>query len=441
MTTRSSEITVNEKAAALEAVLASQSFARSDQLKCFLRYICEQEIAGHGSELTEYRIGVQALGRPEAFSPVEDSIVRNRAHALRKRLEEFYAQEAPSHLLRIELPKGYYVPRFVAPLGWEETPALEIPERLPAEPSPAISKVNSNSRRFGVGALVAAFLVGSVISVLCVLTINTPWKKPGPAPVLQSVWGSMLRPGGTVLLSVATPPQSYIRPFPVSQPPIPGIHPLQGSIAEWYRKQRPDGKDLFLFQTPTFNSPLWGDTAGAVRIASMLNGFGASTDLIPERLVTSPIFRNRNVVFFGREEYSPTVQRLLKGMPLHIGYDVTAGDYIAYEIDKSGKVIGRFIPARESPHSGLSAVFGLISILPAEGDGEQQLRYVIISGISSAGIQAAAEYIASPFHLEALSRRLDRPATWPGKLQILIHASTTSTVALSFGYETHRIAP
>jgi hypothetical protein len=440
METQSSEASVNEKLSALEAVLASRSFARSDQLKRFLRYICELEIAGRGLEVTEYSIGVEALGRPENFSPMEDSIVRNRAHALRKRLDEFYIQEASDNMLRIELPKGNYVPRFVPHPRWE-TISVALPEQTPADLSPVVSLVHPIPKGFGLGSLLIALLAGAALSAAGFLLIASKVKEHSPAPALRGAWASMLRPGGTVLLSVATPPQSYIRPYPVNNPPTPGIYPVQPSIVDWYRRQRPQVKDQFLFQNPTFNSPLWGDAAGAVRIASMLNAARVHTELIPERLVSSPIFRNRNVVFLGSAEYSPTVERLMEKLPLQLGYDVTVGDHIAYELDSGGKVVHRFIPRRETPHSSLSQVFGLITLLPAEGDGEQQSRYIIISGISSAGIQAAAEYMVSPSHLEDLARRLGHSTTWPSKLQILIHASTTSTVALSFGYETHRVVP
>lgn len=54
---------------ALRRVLESQAFARSEQLKNFLRYVCELEIAGRGGEIKEYSIGVEALGRPTSYSP------------------------------------------------------------------------------------------------------------------------------------------------------------------------------------------------------------------------------------------------------------------------------------------------------------------------------------------------------------------------------------
>src|SRR5215210_4574160 len=86
-------LTSEQKRAALEAVLHSQTFARADQLRCFLKYVCEIEMAGRGQELTEYLIGIEALGRPASYSPGDDSAVRTRAFALRKKLQEFYEHE------------------------------------------------------------------------------------------------------------------------------------------------------------------------------------------------------------------------------------------------------------------------------------------------------------------------------------------------------------
>src|SRR5262245_15460824 len=92
-----------QKRAALETVLHSHTFARADQLKSFLKYVCEMEMAGRGQELTEYLIGIEALGRPANYSPGDDSAVRNRAFALRKKLQEFYEHEQPDAAVRIEL--------------------------------------------------------------------------------------------------------------------------------------------------------------------------------------------------------------------------------------------------------------------------------------------------------------------------------------------------
>ena len=101
-----------EKRAALEEVLRSATFLRASQVRNFLRYICEMEFAGRGETLHEYLIGVEALGRPTAYSTEDDSSVRRRAYALRQKLDEVYAKELTDARIRIDVPKGSYVPRF-----------------------------------------------------------------------------------------------------------------------------------------------------------------------------------------------------------------------------------------------------------------------------------------------------------------------------------------
>jgi hypothetical protein len=105
-----------DKRAALEQVLHSATFVRASQVKNFLRYICEMELAGRAGALHEYLIGVEALGRPTAYSTDDDSSVRRRAFALRQKLEEVYAKELTDAPIRIDVPKGSYVPRFT-PVG------------------------------------------------------------------------------------------------------------------------------------------------------------------------------------------------------------------------------------------------------------------------------------------------------------------------------------
>jgi hypothetical protein len=102
-----------EKRAALEQVLQSATFTRASQVRNFLRYICEMEIAGRGAALHEYLIAVEAMGRPAAYSTDSDSSVRRRAYALRQKLACVYANELTEARIRIEVPKGSYVPRYV----------------------------------------------------------------------------------------------------------------------------------------------------------------------------------------------------------------------------------------------------------------------------------------------------------------------------------------
>ena len=102
-----------EAKAELEAILSSGLFAHAPSLAQFLSYVGSKSLDGHGSQIKEYSIAVEALGRPPDFDQKKDSIVRVEAHRLRKRLSQYYASEGSGRALRILIPPGQYVPQFV----------------------------------------------------------------------------------------------------------------------------------------------------------------------------------------------------------------------------------------------------------------------------------------------------------------------------------------
>ena len=99
--------------AELDTLLSSGTLGRANNLVRFLTFVCERYFDGAIDEIKEYSIAVQVLGRPEDFDPQVDTIVRVTAHALRKRLEEYYRTAGAGHDVRVCLPPGHYVPKFV----------------------------------------------------------------------------------------------------------------------------------------------------------------------------------------------------------------------------------------------------------------------------------------------------------------------------------------
>src|SRR5271163_2995582 len=99
--------------AELEAALASGDLGRTNNLVRLLSFVCEKYFEGKIDEIKEYSIAVEALGRPRDFDPQVDTIVRVTAHALRKRLEDYYRTTGASHAVHICLPVGHYIPKFL----------------------------------------------------------------------------------------------------------------------------------------------------------------------------------------------------------------------------------------------------------------------------------------------------------------------------------------
>ncbi|MEO1459435.1 MAG: hypothetical protein AAFV49_17995 [Pseudomonadota bacterium] len=99
---------------ALERILASEQFARSDRLSRFLRHVVTETVAGRQDGLGGYAIGLDVFDRPHDFDPSVDTIVRVEARRLRQALEAYYARGGATDRLEIALPKGGYVPVFRA---------------------------------------------------------------------------------------------------------------------------------------------------------------------------------------------------------------------------------------------------------------------------------------------------------------------------------------
>jgi Tol biopolymer transport system component len=97
----------------LERVLSSDAFAAAERSRALLRFLVERTLDGHSDRLKEYTLGSEALGRGEGFDPRTDPIVRAEASRLRTRLERYYASEGAADPVRIVVPKGSYVPRFL----------------------------------------------------------------------------------------------------------------------------------------------------------------------------------------------------------------------------------------------------------------------------------------------------------------------------------------
>jgi len=85
-----------DKQRALELVLQSRTFVRSEQLRAFLRYVCSMEIEGRGEQITEYRIAVEALGRSQD-APVRIDFFKGsfRPHFVLQKLRDENGSVAP----------------------------------------------------------------------------------------------------------------------------------------------------------------------------------------------------------------------------------------------------------------------------------------------------------------------------------------------------------
>jgi len=153
----------------LRDVTASSAFAASKRTQDFLQLIVEHALEGEVESLRERMIGAEMFGRPVDYDTGSDSVVRVKATEGRKRLAKYYLENNGYHAVRIELPSGSYVPRFI--FG----PAIARPQPQIATSSFTLVEQTSSPSESGPPANLAT-PVAAVPAI--------PIKKPSRAPRL-----------------------------------------------------------------------------------------------------------------------------------------------------------------------------------------------------------------------------------------------------------------
>jgi adenylate cyclase len=96
--------------AQLERLLASRDFDGTPRSRAFLRFIVEETLAGRQAGLSQTALAIHVFGRRQDFDPTIDPSVRIQAGRLRRSLERYYLLAGTGDAVRIDLPRGGYVP-------------------------------------------------------------------------------------------------------------------------------------------------------------------------------------------------------------------------------------------------------------------------------------------------------------------------------------------
>ena len=119
----------------LARITKSPPLISSPSLCRFLKYIVEETLAGRASGIKEQVLGLEVFDRGHNFNPRLDPIVRVQARNLRSRMAKYYEGPGRYDSIRIDLPKGTYVPVFheVNPLN-AESGGGPVPEQAAEAP-------------------------------------------------------------------------------------------------------------------------------------------------------------------------------------------------------------------------------------------------------------------------------------------------------------------
>lgn len=184
-------LTDDERCQALSEILGSETLRRSDQLRAILQFLCEAAIESRGAQVTESVIAIDVLNRNPSYNSTDDSSVRSRVYALRQKLTHYYEIENPSARIRIEIPKGSYVPQFL----------------LQSTQDSRVSSLRKSLRLWIAAALVVAAIL------IFVLRFQSSRSQ------VLNVWGPIVEDGKPVLVCMGEAKVKSLEPIIQGAPP------------------------------------------------------------------------------------------------------------------------------------------------------------------------------------------------------------------------------
>lgn len=181
----------------LERILGSTVFRNSKRYAAVLRYIVERTLDGSDANLKERTIGIEVFGRAPDYDTASDHVVRSAVAEIRKRLAQYYQEDANGGELRIEVQPGSYVPQFRltpdrALPDVAEPRAVPVPRRNIAVvlPSPARRLAWPRLRWLAYSGAALAAVAAALFFLL------------RPSDALDSFWGPILSARNPVLLCI-----------------------------------------------------------------------------------------------------------------------------------------------------------------------------------------------------------------------------------------------
>ena len=394
--------TPGEIQAQLKRLVESPFFRSSKRCRLFLERVVEHSLSQSPEPLKERTLGVHVFAREPTYDTATDPIVRVTAGEVRRRLAQYYAEEAHHPDLRIDLPPGSYAPMYSRP----------HPVAPPTPVTPAPAQVAFVRRRYsdrplrwwwpGATVVAAVAVVGAMFTIRQAAPAETAFTRFW-GPLLDVQVPVLLCPGGLDMYELPAHVKEAANAAARSTGELPLLEISPRQV------QRVGARYVAI-----------GDAVAIARIAS----------LFQERRRPYQI-REHNATSFADLRASPAV---LIGMFSNAWYlQLGSGFRFVPTIEGDGhhvSIVDRQDPARSWrlprpwPALNISKDYALISRVVDPATGTLVLS---VGGITPFGTTAAGEFVTSPEHLE---RALAGVRDWSTRsLQIVLETQVIDGAA------------
>ncbi len=434
----------------LQRIVNSQELKRALRLRDLLLYIGTRSLKERASSIREQEIGAAVFGRPDDYDTTIDNIVRVNVSELRKRLDHYFSDEGAAEPVLVQIPRGGYLPLFVARPAAPEPPAPLLPVKPDPIPDaapdlPAAEIVSDaidtaalppdQTRRFSrfslaLISLLTAALALALAAVGFLLYQNRalnallqPWQSD---PARAAFWSQFFASGQQV--DIVTADTSYALAEDILQRPIS----LDDYLDYNYKRYAnlpgvtPETRDALNLVLDR-NTGSVGDFEAAERVLD-LGAHAPSLRLASARSYTASNIKHDNVILIGSRESNPWVELYKDRMNFFVEYDPARHrSYIVNHTPAPGEQpVYEILEDRDRDYS-------VVAFLPNLSDHRYTL---IIAGTDSHGTRAAGEFITSAEGLAAIRDRM--PADKFPYFEVLLASSRLEGTTLHTSIQAFR---
>jgi len=388
----------------MERLLETAHFKNSRRYPALFRFIVEETLEGRGEFLKERLLGVRVFNRPPDYDTADDPIARVTIAEIRKRIAQYYHEEAHESEMRIELMPGRYEPEFyprkpraLPPIGTLKSsdgvsstlaPDTETPVDLPAQRT---SRAWHALFRWWVGAIVVLCL-----TLACALL----WRLERPSAVDQ-LWNPVLRPHLTITfclpnkdetgsqIAAAAGILSYSVPTNSLPPKSKDAGPPAGDKAN----------PSFLYQEKNGENVDFSDVLATMRISNWIATRGREQKLRLVKSTTLDDLQQGPTILIGGLDNEWTLRAIAR-----LRYQFRGTDQEQYWItDTKNPGSRKWELDLNTQYPAVKRDFALIARV--HDDSTRQVQ-VIVAGIGMSGTAAAGEFMVDPDRLEELRKRV-----------------------------------
>jgi len=380
--------------------LASSSYLnKSARLRDMFLYLCERVLDHSVEVIHEQEVGHNVFARPLDYDTNADNIVRVHASTLRKRIEQYFANEGRQEPLVIDIPRGNYAPVF--------RKRAPVPSHilLPEPPNTGPSAQIPIRRDWRLGAFIALSVVLAASTVLLLWRVRVLEKVGNAAlpdnPGVRQLWSSILVPEKSTDIVLDDAALGYFQELTGQQIRLSEyfdrsyVRSVQASAANTLLG-RGGAEALILRRQSSYAdaSLLW-------KLAQVAAAVHNTPQLRFARDYSFRELKADNAILLGNSRSNPWIEPFESHVSLEWRFDSAQGTY--YPVDTNGRPLDEnkfhVIPQAGEPREGYATIF-LLPNLTGTG------KVLIISGTGGAAVGDALDFLSDPGSLAKLRSQL-----------------------------------